>query len=159
MWSEAVKYLGVILYHRLTFTRHVNTINNKAIGLLIKLYPLLNKKSKLSIKNKLNLFNTIIRPVLSYACPAWNLISETNFNKIQVTQNKFLRLIGVYRMFTPIHTMHKELGVEMFRNYVKIKSQNYFDRINSQKNNLVKNIPYTACHKKHRQIMHIIHSN
>lgn len=68
-WSSSVKYLGVILDTRLTFTKHIDTQCHKAIGILVKFFPLLNKNSNLNVKNKLLLYKSVIRPVLTYAAP------------------------------------------------------------------------------------------
>ena len=121
------------------------------------MYPLLNRKSKLSVQNKLNI-KTIIRPVLTYACPVWSFMTLSNFNKLQVVQNKFLRMIGNYRMFTPIFQMHSDLNIETTHDYVKKCSTSYFNRISSHSNNLVNCIPYENGITKHRRIMHIVYN-
>ena len=158
LWSDYVKYLGIILDSKLTFTKHINLKNQKAIALLISLYPLLNRKSNLSPQNKKLLYITLIRPVLTYACEVWNFTSQTNFNKLQVTQNKFLRLIGKFRMFTPINEIHEALNVDMIKKYVKNRTENYFDKIIHHKNKLLNQIPYENKECKHKQIMHIIYN-
>lgn len=45
-WSDNVKYLGLYLDKKLTFTKHVNDTIKKSIGSLIKFYPILNRNSK-----------------------------------------------------------------------------------------------------------------
>ena len=157
MWSNSIKYLGLTLDKRLTFANHINIIVQRATALLITLYPLINRKSKLSLENKLILFKTIIRPILTYACPIWSFTSQSNFNKLQVNQNKFLRVIGNFRMFTPIFEMHNTLNIEMLKTHIKRLTLNYFERINKHSNLLVSSIPYRAKNWKHKRIMHMVH--
>ena len=94
-WSKTVKYLGVTFDQRHNFTEHIKSTMSKVTGLKSSLFPLLRRKSKLSINNKLLLYRTIFLPILMYACPAWSpSTSKTNKNKLQVFQNKFLRLVA-----------------------------------------------------------------
>ena len=158
LWSSAVKYLGLTLDKKLTFTNQINILTQKANALLISLYPLINRKSKLSLENKLILFKTIIRPILTYACPVWSFTSQTNFNTLQVNQNKFLRIIGNFRMFTPIFEMHNTLNIDMFQSHVKKLTINYFERIKDHNNLLIRSIPYNNISSKHKRIMHIINT-
>ena len=88
---DSVKYLGLILDSKLTFTKHISYVSDKALNSLIKFYPLLNKNSKLSCNNKLIIYKVIVRPAMLYACPVWSMTSRTNFLKLQIQQNKFLR--------------------------------------------------------------------
>lgn len=85
-WSDKVKYLGIILNKRLNFSKHVNKIISKSIAKLVRLYPIFNKNSHFSVKNKLMLFKSVIRPAITYACPVWNYISKSTFDKIQIVQ-------------------------------------------------------------------------
>ena len=158
-WYKNVKYLGIIFDPKLTFTCHINSITNKAIAMLILFHPLLNRNSKLSVDNKLNIYKMIVRPIICYAAPVWSLISKSNFNKLQVVQNKFLRLIGKFRKFTPIHVIHNKLGVEMIHSYIRNLSINYFNKIENHNNQLISSIRYVNSKYKHKKIMHIIYNN
>ncbi|GBM30555.1 hypothetical protein AVEN_265008-1 [Araneus ventricosus] len=70
-WSKDTKYLGVTLDSRLTYDKHITNINKKTRTAKARLYPLLGRKSKLSLKNKLLLYKTILRPIMTYASPVW----------------------------------------------------------------------------------------
>ena len=56
------------------------------------LYPLVNFKSTLQMKSSILLYTSIIRPLITYDCPIWTTASLTKINKIQILQNKFLRI-------------------------------------------------------------------
>jgi hypothetical protein len=47
----------------------------KAFGALIRIYSLF-KSERLSVNIKLTLYKTLIRSVMTYACPAWELGAE-----------------------------------------------------------------------------------
>ncbi|CAH1384682.1 unnamed protein product, partial [Tenebrio molitor] len=79
----SVKYLGVHLDSRLTFHTHVNKTLEKARKTFNALFPLMNKKSKLSKQNKIKIYKTIIRPVVTYAAPVWCNISKTTLIPLQ----------------------------------------------------------------------------
>ena len=154
-WSTQVKYLGITLDERLTYSAHINNIVNKCTGLLIMLYPLINRNSKLSVENKLLIYKSIIRPVISYGCPVWSNISESNFNKVQILQNKFLRLIGNYPRYTWINKMHVELKIEFIKSYIIKLTKNFFDQI-EKSNNVINELNYINIKYKHRRIKHVI---
>jgi hypothetical protein len=69
---NSVKYLGVILDKRITWRLHKEMIEAKAFRTFIRIYSLF-KNERLSANIKLTLHKTIIRSVLTYACPPGNL--------------------------------------------------------------------------------------
>lgn len=157
-WSRNVKYLGVVLDSRLNFSDHVNSIIQKSISKLIALYPILNRNSYVNVENKLLLFKAIVRPNITYACPVWSYISKSTFDKLQVLQNKFLRLIGKFRAFTPVSQMHEELKIEYIFDHIKRISTNYFTRLEQHCNVLMREIKYENAKFKHRRILNILYN-
>ena len=75
-WSTKIKYLGVYLDNKLTFTHHIDYTCNRALKTLCKMYPYFNRTSSLSISNKITLFKLCILPILLYVSPVWS--STTN---------------------------------------------------------------------------------
>jgi hypothetical protein len=51
-------------------------IEAKAFRTFIRIYSLL-KSERLSAKIKLTLYKALIRTVITYACPAWELAADT----------------------------------------------------------------------------------
>lgn len=119
--KKQVKYLGVILDQNLTFTEHVKNIAIKANKILNMLFPVYNRKSKLNYKNKLIIFKSIIRPTLTYACPAWNITSKSNLNTLQVVHNKCLRIVGQYPKYTHITKMHNDINIEKIEKFIRLR--------------------------------------
>jgi hypothetical protein len=95
-----VKYLGVICDKRITWRPHIEMLETKAFRTFIRFYSLF-KSERLSTNIKLTLYKALIRSVLTYACPAWELAADTYLLKLQRLQNKVLRPIG---NFPKVHT-------------------------------------------------------
>jgi hypothetical protein len=157
-WSKSVKYLGIILDNKLNYTEHVNSISQKAIIKLINLYPILHRNSFITQENKLLLYKAVIRPNITYACPVWSYISKTKYNKLQILQNKFLRLTGKFRAFTPIFKMHDLLKIEYIFEHIKKLSLKYFNRLENHRNDLMRNIKYENTKYKHKRVLNIVYN-
>lgn len=92
-WATEAKYLGVILDKRLTMKDHVSFVLRKVNTAISTLYPLLCRKSKLNLQNKLLIYKMAIRPIMTYATPAYyHLLAPTNSKKLQIAQNGCLKL-------------------------------------------------------------------
>jgi hypothetical protein len=91
--SVDVKYLGLHLDKRLTWHKHIFT-KRKQLGLtLIKMHWLLGRQSKLSTTNKLLLYKTILKPILTYGIQLWGTASTSNIEILKRFQSKTLRMI------------------------------------------------------------------
>jgi hypothetical protein len=66
------KYLVVIFDKRITWRVHIEIIEARAFRTFIRIYSLF-KSERLSANIKLTLHKALIRSVLYYACPAWEL--------------------------------------------------------------------------------------
>jgi hypothetical protein len=77
----------------------------KAFRTFIRIYSLL-KSEHLSAKIKLTIHKALIRTVITYAWPAWELVADTHLLKLQRIQNKVLRTIGNFPRCTPVQDMH-----------------------------------------------------
>lgn len=76
------------------------------------LYSLYNGKSSLRRKFKLLLYRMCARPALLYAAPVGAAAVEYRLKTIQITQNKFLRIILNTDYSTRIETFHGEADME-----------------------------------------------
>ena len=92
-WTNSVKYLGLTLDKTMTFKSNTDLISDKALKFLGMLYPLLNRKSRLNTTNKLLIYRAIIQSILLGACPVWGNCAKSHIEKLQVIQNKCLKII------------------------------------------------------------------
>lgn len=116
-WKDYLKYLGMQLDRRLTHGHHVNFLIGKSEKALRALYPLINRKSKISTQNKLILFKSIFRPIFSYASPVWGNCAATHIKKIQLHQNKILKMMLNLPRRTPTSVLHEIAAIESFSDY------------------------------------------
>ncbi|GBM82986.1 hypothetical protein AVEN_223566-1 [Araneus ventricosus] len=86
-WSDSTKYLGVILEKRLTFKKHIDNNIQKVNAIKSILYPLISRKSNLSLSNKLLLYKSLVRPVMSYASPVSSAAAKSHIKKLESAQN------------------------------------------------------------------------
>lgn len=93
--TPTVKYLGVTLDHKLNFDAHIENTRIKASRAMCALYPMLARSSKLSLQNKNIIYKTMIRPIIMYASPIWCHATRTRLKKLQIVQNKCLKLINL----------------------------------------------------------------
>lgn len=118
-WQIESKYLGFMLEKRMTFRKHVDYVVDRTNVAIRTLYPLIARKSKLHLKNKLLIYKLAIRPIFTYACPAFIGIANTHVEKLQKVQNKVLRMILNVNRFTRIRHIHKEADVPLVKDYIK----------------------------------------
>jgi hypothetical protein len=107
-WSKSVKYLGLTIDENLKFRNHCDLTLEKGRKVLRLLYPLLNRRSKLNRNNKLAIYCQIIRPIITYASTVWRNVNIGRKKKLQVFQNKILKMaLGLhYRTRTTlVHEM------------------------------------------------------
>ena len=96
--SKEVKFLGLDLYYKLTWTNHVDKIVTKMQQRINMLRHLKSKNIKPNII--MYLYKTMVRPLYMYASAAWANVTKNDLNKIQREQNKAIRLAYNLPMWT-----------------------------------------------------------
>lgn len=117
-WESEAKYLGMIIDKTLTFKQNTDYLLNKTQTAIRTLYPLIARRSKLNIENKLLIYKTAIRPIFTYASPVYIDMAKQHKKKLQIIQNKILRMILDAPMYTRTDDLHEEAGVETVENFV-----------------------------------------
>lgn len=86
-----VKYLGVYLSADLSWTKHVDAITAKANRVL----NFIKRNFKMAPTNiKELLYVTNVRPILEYACPAWDPYYVNLISKLERVQNRAARFVA-----------------------------------------------------------------
>ena len=135
--KSSVKYLGVTLDTKLIFRNHVDHAVQKAGRALGSLFPLLARGSRMTSTNKLLLYKQTIRPILTYAAPAWCGVAKTTLSQMQTIQNKCLRLALSRARHTRLTDLHEEAGVVPIRELTDELGINFFNSCASSNNILV----------------------
>ncbi|GBO35862.1 putative RNA-directed DNA polymerase from transposon X-element [Araneus ventricosus] len=140
-WSKETKYLGVTLDSRLTYEKHITNINKKARSAKAKIYPLIGKNSKLSLKNKLLLYKTILGPIMSYVSPVWGAAAKSHIQKLESIQNIIARQITNAHWYILNRYILKDLRLTTIISHIKKLAVNFFHKIDNHTNEAVKEIP------------------
>lgn len=117
-WQSESKYLGVYIDKSITLKPHMDYVIQRASCAISTLYPLINRKSKLDVRNKLLIYKLAIRPILTYACPATKGIAKTHLKKLQVVQNKMLRMILNAEFYEKTTNLHEIAKVPLINDYI-----------------------------------------
>ena len=83
----------MILDRQLTMKAHVDAFIGKTQATIKLLYPMISRHSKLSYSNKLHIYKAALRPIFSYACPVFVNMAETHYKRLQILQNKTLKMM------------------------------------------------------------------
>ena len=89
--TTVVKYLGVTLDHSLNFKNHLSALQSKiarSIGILFKLRQFMPRSVLLM------LCYSFVHAHLLYALPIWASMYPTYLKRLQVLQNKAIRIIS-----------------------------------------------------------------
>ncbi|KAL1137830.1 hypothetical protein AAG570_009526 [Ranatra chinensis] len=153
-WAPSVKYLGVFLDCRLNWDCHIRETIKKARARLVQLYPLINRTSKLSLQAGRDIYLMLLRPVLTYASPVWGHAAASKINRLQVYQNKVLRMIAHAPRATRLTTLHKDMKVPMMKSQIRSLAQRFYDKIRCVDNPLINTLgqPHTSWEKYKRPI-------
>lgn len=124
-WALTAKYLGVTIDSRLTMRSHVRQVAAKSRTTSALLRPVLS--SRLPLRAKLGIYKTYIRPIITYATPAWlALTSETNRKTLRVQQNLALRRITDAPRFVRNDVIQRDLQIESLEEFsIRLASNMY----------------------------------
>ncbi|GFU45312.1 RNA-directed DNA polymerase from mobile element jockey [Trichonephila clavipes] len=80
-WSKTVKYLGVVLDENLSFKHHIIHLRNKFRALASIYSPYFARNSPLTLKNRVLIYTSIIRPVIPicFSCLGHAAISISTY--------------------------------------------------------------------------------
>ena len=126
--SHTIKYLGLSLDKKLTFKQHLLNAAEKALKCSRSLCCILNRKSHLNTKNKLILYKTCIRPILTYGSPIWISCAKTHKSKIQRVQNKILKMIHNLDRMYPTSALHQNFKHQTIEEFIQKTTDTFIRR-------------------------------
>ncbi|GBM51926.1 RNA-directed DNA polymerase from mobile element jockey [Araneus ventricosus] len=151
-WKKEIKYLGVILDRNLTFRPHLNHIKDKYNKAFRAQYSLICRNSRLSIQNKLLIYQAYLRPILTYASPVWAFTAKSNFNIIQVLENKTIRMIMQADWYIRNVDIRKSTNIPSLKNFIIKLSDKFYNNLSQIDNTAISKIPsYDSSHEKFRK--------
>lgn len=130
----SAKFLGITIDSRLDFKDHVKTVSvkiSRAVGAISRVQPYVPQQTLL------NLYNTLVYPLLSYGVCAWGNSSVGNGNIIRRLQGRMLRVFrrnNYHSTFNDLNILCFEYIYEYFvlTKFYRYKNKHvhvYFDTI------------------------------
>jgi hypothetical protein len=126
-------------------------IEAKTFRTFIGIYPLF-KNERLSANILLTVHKALIRPVMTYACPAREFAAETHILKLQRYENKILRTIVNFPKSTPLRDLHTDFNFACVHEYKKW-FRRQAEAIQNHENEYVRGIRQSeARHRKYKSL-------
>jgi retron-type reverse transcriptase len=76
-WKTEARYLGITFDNHLRFNAQLEHAKIRAQMVLGQLNSLVNRRSKMSIENKVTIYRTIVRPAMMYGSAVWGNVCNT----------------------------------------------------------------------------------
>jgi hypothetical protein len=115
------KILGLTMDTALTFGEHTKITKEKADSTIKVLKALTSTTGGTGKETLMATYKAIVLPVIEYASTVWSpIISDTNLQKLQTTQNTALRLITGCTSDTNIQHLHIETKTLPLSNHLKL---------------------------------------
>ncbi len=144
-YSENLKYLGVTFSKRRTWTHHITSRINVCKFLLNKTKAVVGREWGLTPDRLLWIYNTIIRPRISYGCVVWahetNVTNERNLDRLQrlslsriarCPRSIPMRALEVIMGITPLTLHLQEMAVQSMARIRKWLKPSNWDGVDSR---------------------------
>jgi hypothetical protein len=104
------------------------------------MYWLLNRKSKLSMTNKILLYKAILKPTWSYGLQLWGCAKPSTINFIQRFQSKTLRTIADSPWYVSNLTHHNYLKIPFVKHEILRMAERNTDQTANHDNELTEEL-------------------
>ncbi|GBN28313.1 hypothetical protein AVEN_270339-1 [Araneus ventricosus] len=91
----------------------------------------MGKNSKLSLRNKLLLYKTLMRPIMSYASPIWGAAAKSHINKLEAAQNKIASQITQVPWYVRNKQIQKELKLTPLLDHFRKLATKFFNTVDN----------------------------
>ncbi|KAG7517000.1 hypothetical protein JOB18_046781 [Solea senegalensis] len=112
--SKEATFLGVTFQNNMTWTKHINNLEQRANNRLNHLKALCGKHGA-SPLTVIKVYRAYIRPLFEYYVPAWINISDNQLQRLEVIQNKALKLAHRLPSYISNHYIHIITGIQTVR--------------------------------------------
>ena len=107
--TKKVLYLGLLIDHKLKWKHHISELRTKlgrGIGILCKL-----KKRKLPAQSMISIYHSVFQCHLTYGISTWGFTTKENKERIQLLQNKCIRILGNLKRDSNVESTRINLGL------------------------------------------------
>lgn len=134
---SSVKYLGLHMDRRLTWSHHIKSkrliLNNR----LKLLYRFMNSSSKLPLSQKLLIYKALLQPIWTYGLQIFGCAKKTNLNKLQTFQSKLLRQVTGAPWYVSNAILHNDLRIKYVHQLAKENYEKFRQKLTGHPNPLV----------------------
>lgn len=129
------KYLGLIIDEKLNWREHMTHVTSKIVPMLGAIYRI---RDYLTHKSRMYIYNSFFLSHFRYLLPLWGSCGQVDFNKMQVLQNKTLKILFKLDWRTHTVELHRRLGVLNLRELLLIEQGKYIFKVTNkiQKSNI-----------------------
>jgi hypothetical protein len=138
--QQEVKYLGLHLDKKLTWRSHIKAKRRQLELRVRNMYWLINKKSQLSLENKITIYKAIIRPVWTYGIELWGCSKPSNTRILQTFQSKTLRKLANAPWYISNVTLRIDLGIPYVTEVIRKYAKNHKNRTAQSNNQLIRDL-------------------
>ena len=138
--ATEVKYLGLHLDQRLTWTSHILPKRRQLDIKFRTMHWLLGRKSKLSLNNKILLYKVVLKPIWSYGVQLWGCAKPTRLKLIQRFQSTLLRSIVNAPWYVSNELLHNDLHIPSITDEIQRAATRYNKTTHNHANDLIEHL-------------------
>jgi hypothetical protein len=101
---------------------------------------LINRKSQLSLENKITIYKALIKPIWTYGIELWGCSKPSNTRIIQTFQSKTLRKLANAPWYISNVTLHNNLRIPYVTEVIRTYAKNHRDRTAQNNNQLIRDL-------------------
>ncbi|GBN57702.1 hypothetical protein AVEN_232434-1 [Araneus ventricosus] len=87
------------------------------------------------------LYKSLLRPLISYACPVWMAAANNHIKGLERAQNATVRRITCMPWFIRNENIRKDLDLPTIKDFYKQIAEKFYRNIDSSTNTAIINIP------------------
>ena len=117
-YTPTIKYLGVLLDHKLSFKEHIRFLCDKIkkyIGIFYHVRHMLPEKCRRV------LYFSFVFSYIYYCAEIYGNVSYSSLKPLQLVQNRALRALQCKNKYFPINKMHKDYEILKIQDIVQYK--------------------------------------
>lgn len=113
-----IKYLGLMIDDKLNWNEHLEKITNKIVPMISYMFRCRNYLTR---KTKLMIYSAFFLSHFRYLMPVWGMCNKTKFNKMQILQNKILKILYNYERLVSTDLLYSELEMHKLGTLLQIE--------------------------------------
>ena len=118
-YEPHARFLGVTLDRQLSFNKQVELVTTKATGRMRMLSALAHSDWGWRKQDLRRIYLAHVRSILNFASSSWQpWLSNTQVNKLEVVQNKYLRIITGQTRSSPLEALRAESNIPSIKSEI-----------------------------------------